>query len=136
MSRAARVVVLATALVGIAAYIASAASADPAKAPWARTIAVDCGSRSTSLVAVGNGNWHSALDLNSTAAFVPLAIGDSGVFIDPAGGEHQFSHPLSSKGSASPNGHPIVDCTFSVDEAFPDGSRLIANGTLSGFFTS
>jgi hypothetical protein len=43
---------------------------------------------------------------------------------------------LSSKGSASPNGHPIVDCAFSVDEVFSGRSRLIPEATLTGFFTS
>jgi hypothetical protein len=88
------------------------------------------------LVTNGNGAWHAAHDLNSTASFIPLAVEDTGVFIDPAGGVHEFSHPLDVKGSADPNGHSIVNCAFSVDEPFPDGSRLIANGTLTGFFTS
>lgn len=87
------------------------------------------------LVTNGNGAWHAAHDLNSTASFVALAVEDAGVFIDPAGGVHPFSHPFTTKGSASPNGHPIVTCAFSVNEPFPDGSRLIANGTLTGFFT-
>jgi hypothetical protein len=63
-------------------------------------------------------------------------VQDSGVFIDPSGAEHLFLHPLTFKGSASPKGQPVVNCAFSVDTTFSDGSRLVANGTLIGFFTS
>jgi hypothetical protein len=86
------------------------------------------------MVTNGNGDFHAGHDLNSTASFVPVAVKDSGVFTDPGGGEHPFAHD-EVKGSASPNGHPIVTCAFSVDRTFPDGARLVANGTLTGFFT-
>ncbi|HET7745036.1 MAG TPA: hypothetical protein VFK76_09880 [Gaiellaceae bacterium] len=118
-----------------ALLMAGAAAADPANAPWSRTIQVDCTSRSTTLVAVGNG-WHSAPDVKGTDVFVPLSSTESGTFYDPAGGAHPFQRPPDSKGSASPNGHPIVSCTFSVNELFPDNSRLVVTGALTGFFTS
>jgi hypothetical protein len=137
MSRRLRTPVIAAALgLALGAVDAGTARADPTGAPYSRLLSADCGSGPISMVANGVGDWHSAQVVDSTAVFVPLAVEDSGVFTDPSGVEHPFSHPLTQKGSASPNGHPVVDCRFSVDTTFPDGSRLVANGTLTGFFTS
>lgn len=113
----------------------SGASADPTGAGTARFVIADCDGTQVELVTNGNGDFHAAHDLNSTASFVPVAVKDSGLFTDPAGGLHPFSHDVV-KGSASPDGQPIVTCSFSVDRTFPDGSRLQASGTLTGFFTS
>jgi hypothetical protein len=126
------VVALATAL---AAAATEAASADPTVAQTARLVTANCGGAQVEMVTNGNGDFHAGHDLNSTASFVPIAVKDSGVFTDPAGSEHPFAHD-EVKGSSSPNGHPIVTCAFSVDRTFPDGAHLVANGTLTGFFSS
>jgi hypothetical protein len=119
----------------LVAAVTGAANADPTGAGTARLVTADCGATQVEMVTNGNGDFHAGHDLNSTASFVPVAVTDSGVFTDPAGGEHPFAHD-EVKGSASPNGHPVVTCAFSVDRTFPDGARLVASGTLTGFFTS
>ena len=87
------------------------------------------------MVANGLGDWHAAQVVDSTTVFIAVAVEDSGVFYDPLGGAHPFSHPLTYKGASNPKGKAIVTCAFSVDTTFQDGSRLVANGTLIGFFT-
>jgi hypothetical protein len=120
----------------VSAMTAGAAAADSTGAQNARLINADCGSGPVTMVATGGGNWHSLEVIGSPAVFVPLSVEDEGVFTDAAGGAHLFSHPLSYKGSASPGGHEVVTCRFSVDTTFSDGSRLQASGSLAGFFTS
>src|SRR5919106_4064502 len=123
--------VLALALVA-SALGAGTASADPEGAKNARTFTADCAGRTVTMVTNGFGWWHGTHDLGSTASFVAVAVNEAGVFTDPAGVDHPFSRS-DVKGAASPNGHPIVTCAFSVDNTFPDGARLVANVTLTGF---
>ena len=114
---------------------AGQASADPSGAFYARDIIAVCDDGSSVVMVANGGGWHSAHVVDGTAVFVPLSVEDSGTFYDAAGGAHPFVHPLDVKGNARPNGHAIVTCAFSVDTTFPDNSRLVANGTLIGFFT-
>ena len=135
MSVRGRFWLVATSGCALVAAMTGAAKADPTGAGTARLVTADCGGTQVEMVTNGNGDFHAGHDPNSTASFVPFAVQDSGVFTDPAGGLHPFSHDVV-KGSASPGGHPTVTCSFSVDRTFPDGSRLQASGTLTGFFTS
>lgn len=86
------------------------------------------------MVTNGFGWWHGTHDLGSTSSFVAIAVAEAGVFTDPGGDAHPFSR-VDVKGSASPKGHPVVTCAFSVDNTFPDGARLVADVVLTGFFT-
>jgi hypothetical protein len=78
-----------------------------------------------------------AHDLNSTRVFIPLQFGAAtGVFTAPDGTEFPVDDPPSPpKGSASSSGPTIVDCTYSIDTTFPDGSSLEVDGSVTGFFT-
>jgi hypothetical protein len=113
---------------------AGTASADPEGAKNARTFTAEYAGRTVEMITNGFGWWHGTHDLGSTSAFVALAVQEAGVFTDPAGVDHPFSR-TDVKGSASPNGQPVVTCSFSVNNTFPDGARLVASVTLTGFFT-
>lgn len=114
-----------------------AALADPIGAKFERHVTLNCGGEPITVVVNGVGNWLPAHVLNSTKVFVPVQLlGESGVFTDPSGVPHPFSNPPGPpKGSADPQGRTIVACTFSADTKFPDGSSVIASGSLRGFFT-
>ena len=131
VSAAAVVLVFATIGVG-------AAWADPIGAKFERHVTLNCGGDPISAVVNGAGNWLPAHDLNSTRVLVPVQfLGESGVFTDAAGVPRSFSNPPGPpKGSADAQGRTIVECTFSVDTTFPDGSRVVASGALRGFFSS
>ena len=60
----------------------------------------------------------------------------TGVFTDPDGNEFPIDDPPSPpKGSANPSGRTIVNCPYSIDATFPDGSSLEVDGSVTGFFT-
>lgn len=121
----------------VGALGAGSAWADPVGATFERHLVLTCGGEPISAVVNGSGKWLPAHDLNSTKVFIPVQfLGESGVFTDSNGVPHPFSNPPSPpKGSANPQGRTVVDCTFAVDTIFPDGSSVIANGSLRGFFS-
>jgi hypothetical protein len=121
----------------VTAFAAGTASADPAGAKSSLPVTANCGSGTINLVVNGNGNFTPALDLNSTNVFIPLQFGPStGVFTDPTGTEFPISDPASPpKGSANPSGRTIVDCAYHINASFLDGSSLVVDGSVSGFFT-
>jgi hypothetical protein len=140
---------MATAIRGGAAFLAvvglvfgtlgaGVAWADPLGAKFERHVTMDCGGAPIEAVVNGVGNWPIAHDLNSTRVFIPVQfLGESGVFTDASGVPHPFSNPPGlPKGSADAGGRAIVNCTFSSDTAFPDGSSVVATGSLRGFFSS
>jgi hypothetical protein len=123
----------------VTALTAGPASADPpVGARNAVPVTADCGEGPISAVVNGNSPWVPAHDLDSTNVFIPLQFGPTtGVFTDPTGTPHPFSDPASPpKGSANPAGRTIVDCTYHIDATFPDGSSLVVDGTVTGFFTA
>ena len=122
----------------VTALAAGTASADPkVGARNALPVTANCGGDTISAVVNGAGRWVPAHDLNSTSVFIPLQFGPStGVFTAPDGTEFDASDPGSPpKGSANPSGRTIVNCTYSIDAVFPDGSSLEVEGSVSGFFT-
>jgi hypothetical protein len=122
----------------IMALAAAPANADPPVAARnALPVTADCGGDSISAVVNGAGAWVPAHDLNSTSVFIPLQFGaTAGVFTAPDGTQFPINDPPSPpKGSASPPGRTIVNCTYNIDATFPDGSSLEVDGTVTGFFT-
>jgi hypothetical protein len=122
----------------IAALAAGTASADPpVGARNAVPVTADCGGDPISAVVNGAGAWVPAHDLNSTSVFIPLQFGAStGLFTAPDGTEFPINDPPSPpKGSANPSGRSIVNCTYSIDATFPDGSSLEVDGSVTGFFS-
>jgi hypothetical protein len=131
-------VILATSLVGaLAAVGAGAAHADPTNAKNRLPLTLDCGGGLLNMVTNGSGLWTAAHDLDGTGVFIPIEFGaQEGVFTDPEGNEFPFSDPsIIPKGNANPTGKTIVDCTFTIDTTFPDGSSLFVVGAVTGFFT-
>ena len=132
-------------VIGIAALVcllvaslgAGMANADPVGAKGALFVALDCGTGPVSTVTNGRGVFTSTKELDGTGVFVPTLFGaQSGVFTDPEGNEVPFNDPaLFPKGSANPQGHEIVDCTFVVDQDTPDGGHIFVEGDVSGFWT-
>jgi hypothetical protein len=122
----------------VTALAAGTASADPkVDARNALPVTADCGGDPISAVVNGAGRWGPAHDLNSTRVFIPLQFGAStGVFTAPDGTEFDASDPGSPpKGSADPSGRTIVNCTYTIDATFPDGSSLAVEGTVTGYFS-
>ena len=134
MSRIGRMLAIGASLAATATLGVGQARADPSQAPYARDVTANCNGVQVEMVTNGGG-WHSGHVVGSTAVFVPIADGETGLYIDPSGNRFPFTRPLTFKGDSDPNGHAIVNCTFSVDNTFPDKSRLIVTGTLIGFFT-
>jgi hypothetical protein len=110
------------------------ATADPVAAPNAVPITLDCAG-TFSAVVNGNGEFVPAHELRGTRILVPLQfLAFSGVFTDPQGNTFPDARgPLPPKGSANPQGHPIVTCAYSIDVSFPDGSTFVGNGGVVGF---
>lgn len=115
---------------------AATATADPTGAKNSLRITIQCGATTYQVVVNGNGNWTPAHDLNSNSILVPVAFGEqTGVFTDPSGTQHPFTEPPATKGSANPNGAPLIGCTFHADQSFPDGSSVVVDGSVTGFVT-
>lgn len=131
-----RAVVAVAALIILGTSGIGTAWADPVGAKDERHVTLSCGGAPMDAVVNGVGNWVIAHALSSTKVFIPVQfLGESGVFTDANGVEHPFSEPAGSP-RANPQGRVIVDCTFAVDTTFSDGSRVIANGSLRGFFSA
>ena len=138
-----RAIRLRVALVAMLALVVTAlavgtASADPVGAPNSVSVTLNCGSGPIDAVAslAGNSSFTPAFDLNSRAVFIPLQFGPTtGVFTDPSGTPHPFSSPGGPpKGSANPPNETILDCTFHVSGAFADGSSVVVDGSVTGYF--
>ncbi len=135
-----RVIGFALLVCTLAAFVGvGAAGADPNGAKNALFVALDCGGPVVQTVTNGGGNLVPTHDRNGTGVFIATKFGEQhGVFTDPDGNEFPFEDTAvleKGKGSASPNGQPIVDCDFIVDQDTPDGGHLFVDGTVSGFWT-
>jgi hypothetical protein len=125
--------VLVLALAGIAA---GSATADPSGAKNSAPVTVVCGDTTYHAVANGNGAWTPAHDLNSNRVLIPVTFGVETDVFTPVGGAPQITFtPPRAKGSASPNGQPPINCSYSVGPfTFPEGT-FQAFGTVTGFVT-
>ena len=133
-----RVIVIAgLACLAVASFGVGSASADPEGAKRALFVSLDCGDGTVDAVTNGGGNFTPAQDRSGNGVFIATLFGaQSGVFTDPEGNDFPFDDSeLLAKGSANPKGHELVDCTFVVDQDFPDGSHLLVEGAVSGFWT-
>lgn len=127
--------VLVLALAGVAA---GSATADPSGAKNSAPVTVVCGATTYHAVANGNGAWTPAHDLNSTSVLIPVSFGvETDVFTPAGGGAPQvMTSPARDKGSASSNGRPTINCSYTVGPfVSPDGT-FEAFGTVIGFITS
>ena len=136
-TRSRAIVIVGLACLAVASLGVGSASADPERAKGALFVSLDCGDGTLETVVNGVGNFTPAHNRSGTGVFVSTLFGaQSGVFTDPEGDEFPFEDTeLLAKGSANPKGHEIVDCTFVVDQDFPDGSHLLVEGDVSGFWT-
>lgn len=128
------VLALTLALTGIA--VASAA-ADPSGAKNSVAVTITCGNTTYDAIANGNGAWTPAHDLNSNSILIPIAFGTETDVFTPTGGspETTFSPPRA-KGSASPNGQPQINCSYTVGPiTIPGVGTFEAFGTVTGFVT-
>jgi hypothetical protein len=128
------VLVLMLALAGIAA---GSATADPSGAKNSAPVTVVCGGTTYQAVANGNGAWTPAHDLNSNSVLIPVSFGVETDVFTPAGGGPPVTtlSPARAKGSASPNGQPPINCSYTVGPfVFPEGI-FQAFGTVTGFVT-
>ncbi|MDP9226141.1 MAG: hypothetical protein M3P18_20340 [Actinomycetota bacterium] len=130
-----RVCVFALVLV-LGGVVAASATADPTGAKKSAPITIQCGDTTYQGVVNGGGAWGPAHDLNSNAILIPVAFGvETGVFTDPGGTAHPFTNPARTKGSSTPNGAPLINCSYHVALSFPDGSSVVVDGTVTGFVT-
>jgi len=115
----------------LVAFSAGTALADPTAAPNATTANVTCGQDTFTVVVMGNGGFTAAHDINSTRVFVPVWFSETTVSASDGTAE---TYPENSKGSAAPNGHPLIVCSWtSAGEVF-EGVTYTASGTVKGFF--
>lgn len=123
----------------LALGLAAVASADPVNAPYAVPLTFDCGGDVFSAVVNVNGRaeFLPAHELGGTRVLVPLQfLAFSGVITDAEGNTYPESRgALPPKGSANPQGHPIVTCAYSFNLSFSDGSTFVGNGSVIGFLT-
>jgi hypothetical protein len=122
--------------VAVAGVVVSSAAADPT-GPRSTPVTVVCGNTTYQAVVNGNGAWTPAHDLNSTSILIPVSFGVETDVFTPSGGAQQITYtPARAKGSAAPNGAPLLNCNYQVGPfTFPDGSTFQANGTVTGFVT-
>jgi hypothetical protein len=131
-----RVCLLVSLVIVLAGVVAEAALADPGNAPNSVPITITCGDTIYHAVANGNGNWTPAHDLNSNSVLIPIAFGvERDVFTDPSGNQTVSFSPPRAKGSANPQGAPLINCSYHLGLSFPDGSSFVADGTVTGFVT-
>jgi hypothetical protein len=120
----------------VAAVTAATAAADPTGSKKSSLVTIQCGTTTYQAVVNGNGAWSPAHDLASNSILIPIAFGEqNGVFTDPSGTPHPFTDPPRAKGSSSPNGAPLIDCTFHIEQSFPDGASIVVDGSVTGFVT-
>ena len=121
----------------LAGVVVTSATADPIGAKNSAPVTIQCGDTTYQAVVNGNGRWAPAHDLNSNAVLIPVAFGEeTAVFTDPAGTSHPVpGNPAATKGSATPNGAPLINCSYHLALSFPDGSSLAIDGTVTGFVT-
>ncbi len=120
----------------VAGSAAGVAAADPSNAPRSAPITVICGNTTYQAVVNGNGAWTPAHDLNSNGILIPVAFGvETDVFTDPTGTVTTSTSPARAKGSSSPNGAPLLNCSYHLALSFPDGSSVTVDGTVTGFIT-
>ena len=134
-----RIAVMASLVAMLCAFVGvGAAGADPNGAKFALNVKLTCGGQVTETVTNGGGNFVPTHDRNSTRVFIATRFGaQSGVFTDLDGNQFPFVDDVvieKGNGSASPNGHAIVNCVFRVDQDVP-GGHLVVDGTVSGFWT-
>ena len=124
-------IALAFGAVALLALSAGSALAAPTGSPNARLVTAHCGTAGNfTMVAMGNGRFPAAHDLDSTRVFVPLAFGVTTV----AGSDgSSVDYPAGIKGSAAPKGHPLIDCSWVGDPEFFEGVWYTASGTVTGF---
>jgi hypothetical protein len=74
---------------------------------------------------------------NSNTILIPVAFGlETDIFTPPGGPPETFYTDPSAKGSSSPHGAQLVDCSYGFGPLmFPDGSTLEVSGTVTGFVT-
>jgi hypothetical protein len=140
MSRRFVVLALVFAVAGVAA---AAAMADPTGAMKSAPVTVFC--PNTTYYAVANGsdgngmgeNWGPAHDLNSNTILHPLSFGVETDVFTPVGGPPQVTFsPPRAKGSSSPNGAPLLECSYTVGPiTVPGVGTFEAFGTVLGFTT-
>jgi len=132
-SRRMCVFVLMFVLAGVAV---ASAIADPTGSKGSVSGTITCPNTTYQAVANGNGAWGPAHDLNSNSILIPVAFGvETGVFTDPGGTQHPFTNPPRTKGSSTPNGAPLINCSYHLTGSFPDGSSVVVDGTVTGFVT-
>ena len=124
------------AAIATAALAAGPASADPVNS---RTlpITIDCGEAGTyQAVANGNGQFTPAHDVNSTSVLIPVAFGPATFTLTDADGNivDQETDPGDAKGSASPAGRTLVDCSYTFSGS-QDGYTFSGTGTVTGFIS-
>jgi hypothetical protein len=123
-------------LAAVVGAIAAVAAADPVHSPKSAPITVTCGSTVYHAVVNGNGKWGPAHDLNSHSTLIPLSFGvETDVFTAANGTKQTSTEPARTKGSSSPNGAPLVNCSYHLALTFKDGSSFTADGTVTGFVT-
>jgi len=117
--------------------VAGSALADPGNAKKSFSFTIDCGTNGVFDVVVnGNGDFTPAHDLNSNRVLIPVAFGEfsftitnpSGVVIDSG------TDPAFSKGSSSPKGHTLIECTYFVTNT-QNGFTFSGSGGVTGFIT-
>ena len=118
---------------GVFALAALGLTASPASADPKPTldITLNCQGEIVDVSVAGNGDWVPAHDLNSTLVGVPIAFGPfTGVFT-PTGGEPiEFTDPPFAKKAVPRTRNLIIDCSYTVSGAFPDGT-ITGAGTVT-----
>lgn len=127
---------LAAAVVGCSAAMASVGSAAPINAKNALTLTVVCPSGTYEAVVNGNGEFSPAHALASNAVLIPIAFGTfTGTFTNPKGVTSTQTDPAVTKGSARPANGRVENCTYSFFLSFPDGSSFAGSGSVTGFIS-
>ena len=86
-------------------------------------VTLTCDGQDYDIVVAGNGAWTPAHDLNSTLVATPIAFGEfNGVFTPTGGTPQPFTDPPFAKPNPPRTRNLIIECTYTVSGAFPDGS--------------
>lgn len=86
-------------------------------------IVLTCDGESYDVVVAGNGAWTPAHDLDSTLIGVPVAFGEFTGTFTPNGGEPEsFTEPPFAKPHQPRTNNIILECSYTVSGAFPDGT--------------
>lgn len=106
-------------LVGVGLSTATA-GADPKPG---LDIELTCGDEIVDVSVAGNGAWTPAHDLDSTLVGVPIGFGEfTGTFTPTGGAPETFTEPPFAKPNVPKTRNLIIDCTYTVNGTFPDGS--------------